>query len=320
MRMREITATPAQLIVEQLAASGVRYVFNNSGSREASFFDALHEHPDIHGILALHEGSVTAMASGYTQVNFDPAVSLVHLGAGLAQSLGQLINTWQGSLPVVVLTFAGDTGSYADRMGLDLSHDFGPTAISAPFTKAGWSVMEPDHLPHAVERALRAAKTPPMGPVHLAVYDRILDMGPIRAQIADGPIPDLRAGHPDQDDVEALTRALHDSKRPMIYAGDGVSKSGARSALSAVAEHFGAPDRRRLPAERPLFTPAELRPVSGGRASGRPGLRHRRRRTTPRTVVAERLRAVRRRRAHSRHRPRLQEPARHPGYRPRHPG
>ena len=255
MRMREITATPAQLIVEQLAASGVRYVFNNSGSREASFFDALHEHPDIHGILALHEGSVTAMASGYTQVNFDPAVSLVHLGAGLAQSLGQLINTWQGSLPVVVLTFAGDTGSYADRMGLDLSHDFGPTAISAPFTKAGWSVMEPDHLPHAVERALRAAKTPPVGPVHLAVYDRILDMGPIRAQIADGPIPDLRAGHPGQDDVEALTRALHDSKRPMIYAGDGVSKSGARSALSAVAEHFGAPIAVAYPQSVPYSHP-----------------------------------------------------------------
>ena len=255
MRMREVTATPAQLIVEQLAASGVRYVFNNSGSREASFFDALHEHPDIHGILALHEGSVTAMASGYTQVNFDPAVSLVHLGAGLAQSLGQLINTWQGSLPVVVLTFAGDTGSYADRMGLDLSHDFGPTAISAPFTKAGWSVMEPDHLPHAVERALRAAKTPPVGPVHLAVYDRILDMGPIRAQIADSPIPDLRAGHPGQDDVEALTRALHDSKRPLIYAGDGVSKSGARSALSAVAEHFGAPIAVAYPQSVPYSHP-----------------------------------------------------------------
>ena len=241
MRMREITATPAQLIVEQLAASGVRYVFNNSGSREAPFFDALHEHPDIHGILALHEGSVTAMASGYTQVKLDPAVSLVHLGAGLAQSLGQLINTWQGSLPVVVLTFAGDTGSYSDRIGLDLSHDFGPTSISAPFTKAGWSVIEPEHLPHAVERALRVAKTPPVGPVHLAVYDRILEMAPIKARIADGPIPDLRAGHPGVDDVEALTRALHDSKRPLIYAGDGVWKSGALAALSAVAEHFGAP-------------------------------------------------------------------------------
>jgi benzoylformate decarboxylase len=216
MRMREITATPARLIVEQLAASGVRYVFNNSGSREAPFFDALHLHPNVHGILALHEGSVTAMATGYTQVKLDPAVLLVHLGAGLAQSLGQLINTWAGSLPVVVLTFAGDTWSYSDHIGLDLSHDFGPTSISAPFTKASWSVIEPEHLPHAIERALRVAKTPPVGPVHLAIYDRVLEMGPVTARIAEGPIPESRAGHPDSSDVEELTRALHDAKRPLI--------------------------------------------------------------------------------------------------------
>ena len=50
---------------------------------------------------------------------------VVHLGAGLAQCLGQLINVWSGSLPVVVLTFAGDTGSYGDRVGLDLTHNVG---------------------------------------------------------------------------------------------------------------------------------------------------------------------------------------------------
>ena len=80
MKMRPITANPSQLIIEQLAASGVKYVFYNSGSREAHFFDALHAHPDIHGILALHEGSVTAMAGGYTQVKGDVAVMVVHLG------------------------------------------------------------------------------------------------------------------------------------------------------------------------------------------------------------------------------------------------
>ena len=67
MQMRPITANPSQLIVEQLVASGVNYVFYNSGSREAHFFDALYRHPDIHGVLALHEGTVTAMAGGYTQ-------------------------------------------------------------------------------------------------------------------------------------------------------------------------------------------------------------------------------------------------------------
>ena len=120
MATRPITANPSQVIVEQLAASGVKYVFYNSGSREAPFFDALQAQPDVNGILALHEGSVTAMAGGYTQVECDPAVMVVHLGAGLAQSMGQLINVWSSGLPVVVITFAGDTGSFADRIGLDL--------------------------------------------------------------------------------------------------------------------------------------------------------------------------------------------------------
>ena len=174
MQMRSATGNPSQLIIEQLVASGVKYLFYNSGSREAHFFDELYRHPDIHGILALHEGTVTAMAGGYTQAQGDVAVTVVHLGAGLAQCLGQLINVWTGSLPVVVITFAGDTGSFADRIALDLSHNYGPTSISAPFTKANWTVIDPEGLPQAIERAIRVAKTPPVGPVHLAIYDRLL--------------------------------------------------------------------------------------------------------------------------------------------------
>lgn len=241
MQMRPITANPSQVMVEQLAASGVKYVFNNSGSREARFFDALHVHPDIHGILALHEGSVAAQAGGYTQANLDPGVMLVHLGAGLAQCLGQLINVWAGSLPVVVITFAGDTGSYADRIGLDLSHDFGPTSIAAPFTKQNWTVIEPDGLSQAIHRALLVAKTPPVGPVHLAVYDRVLGPEQITTNIIEGELPDLHAGYPSDSDVEKIESALQDAKSPLFYIGDGVWKSGAEAQVAALAEHFGVP-------------------------------------------------------------------------------
>jgi len=227
-------------MVEQLAASGIKYVFYNSGSREAHFFDALHTHNAVHGILALHEGSVAAMAGGYTQVRLDPAVMVVHLGAGLAQCLGQLINIWTGSLPVVVITFAGDTGSFADRIVLDLSHNFGPTSISAPFTKANWTVIEPEGLPQAIDRAIRVAKTPPVGPVHLAVYDRLLGTQQVTTHIIQGGGPDARAGYPDDRDLEAVSRALHEAKRPLIYVGDGVWKSGAEEKAAELAERFGA--------------------------------------------------------------------------------
>ena len=240
MQKRTITAHPSRVMVEQLAASGVKYVFNNSGSREALFFDTLHAHPDIHGILGLHEGTVTAMAGGYTQVKADPGVMVVHLGAGLAQSMGQLINVWWGGLPVVVITFAGDTGSFADRISLDLDHSFGPTSIAAPMTKENWTVVSPKGLPAAIERAVRVATTPPVGPVHLAVYDSMLGPETVSAEIIEGGITEVRAGYPSDDDIERVALALHEAERPLIYAGDGIWKSGAESAVTAIAERFGA--------------------------------------------------------------------------------
>ena len=241
MLTREMTGNASHLILEQLVASGVKYVFNNSGSREALFFNELHSRPDIHGILGLHEGAVTAMAGGYTQANLAPGVMVVHLGAGLAQCMGQLINVWTGSLPVVVITFAGDTGSFADRIMLDLSHNAGPTAISAPMTKASWTVIEPEGLPAAIERALRVAMTPPVGPVHLAVYDRLLGPDQFTANIIEGDLPEIRTGYPSDSDVEQIAQALRDAKRPLLYTGDGIFKSGANAEVTALAERFGLP-------------------------------------------------------------------------------
>ena len=241
MQTRQITGNASHLILEQLAALGVKYVFNNSGSREALFFNELHSRSDIHGILALHEGAVTAMAGGYTQANLAPGVMVVHLGAGLAQSMGQLINVWAGSLPVVVITFAGDTGSFGDRISLDVSHNAGPTAISAPMTKANWTVIEPEGLPTAIERALRVAMTPPVGPVHLAVYDRLLGPDQVTTNIIDGTLPEFRAGYPSDSDAEQIVQALRRAKRPLLYTGDGIWKSGADAEVTALAERFGIP-------------------------------------------------------------------------------
>ena len=255
MQTREMTASASRLMVEQMVSSGVKYVFNNSGSREALFFNELHARSDIHGILGLHEGAVTAMAGGYTQANLAPGVMVVHLGAGLAQAMGQLINIWTGSLPVVVITFAGDTGSFAGKISLDVSHNAGPTAIAAPMMKANWTVIEPEGLPAALERALRVAMTPPVGPVHLAVYDRLLGPAEHTANIIDGHTPEFRAGYPSDSDVEAVARALRDAQRPLMYVGDGVWKSGAIAEVTALAERFGVPvvgDPRAVPIKHPL--------------------------------------------------------------------
>ncbi|MCB0009025.1 MAG: thiamine pyrophosphate-binding protein, partial [Anaerolineales bacterium] len=241
MQTRSITATPSRIMVEQLAASGVKYVFYNSGSREARFFDALQTHPDIHGILALHEGNVASMAGGYAQAALEPGVMVVHLGAGLAQCMGQLYNIWLDGLPVVIITFAGDTGSFADTITLDLDHSVGPTSIAQPMTKASWTVLEPEGLPQAIERALRVAMTPPLGPVHLAVYDKLLGDQQVTTDLILGKPAPPRLSPPNPADVDTVLQALRGAQKPLLYVGDGIWKRGASSEATAVAEHFGLP-------------------------------------------------------------------------------
>ena len=150
------------------------------------------------------------MAGGYAQVGPQPAVMVAHLDAGLGQSLGQLLNVWNAKLPLVTLTYAADTGSAVDKRGWGhhIDHSFRPTYLSAPYVKASWAVIEPAGLAHAVYRAVLTAMTPPMGPVHLAIYEDAIGMQPIEAAIIEGPLPQLRAGYPSDAEVEAVTQAL----------------------------------------------------------------------------------------------------------------
>jgi len=241
LKNNKVTLSPPEIIVEQLVASGIEYVFYNSGSREAKFFDALQANPKIHGILALHEGSVASIAGGFSQVNKTPAVMLVHLGAGLAQSLGQVFNIWRAGLPVVILTFGGDTGSFIDKLGLDLPHNSGLTDISNPFVKQSWTVVEPNALPLAIDRAIRVAMSPPMGPVHLAFYDRILDQDPIPTKIIHNSIPYPKSGLPPKEDIENLANELSEAKRPLIFFGDGISTSKSIKAVCNLSNNLGIP-------------------------------------------------------------------------------
>ena len=239
MLTTSITGTPSEVLVEQLVASGIKYVFYNSGSREALFFDALNSNPNIDGILALHEGSVASMAGAYTQVNSEPAVMVVHLGAGLAQCMGQLYNIWFGGLPVVVITFAGDTGSFTDRINLDLDSSYSPASISVPMVKETWTVIEPEGLPAAVDRALRVATTPPFGPVHLAVYDKMLENQQVSTEIIHGGAKNIKAGNATDQDIVKILDALDKADKPLLYVGDGVWKSGGDKLAAQLATHFG---------------------------------------------------------------------------------
>ena len=72
--IRVFQGTGGEAFAEQLIASGVKYVFGNSASEDAAFYEALVDRPQLQYILTPHEGPGAAMAAGYIKASGEPAI------------------------------------------------------------------------------------------------------------------------------------------------------------------------------------------------------------------------------------------------------
>ena len=96
---------------------GLTTIFANPGSTEVSFLGALPD--DIRFVLALHEGSVVGIASGYAIGRGEPACVLVHTTAGLGNSVAALATARVNRAPLVVLVGQQDRRHLAYEPFLD---------------------------------------------------------------------------------------------------------------------------------------------------------------------------------------------------------
>ncbi len=77
---------------EQLIACGVKYVFGNSASEDAQFYEALVDRPQLKYVLTPHEGPGAAMAAGYIKASGEPAIVMQAAVVGMMNAMGQIFN------------------------------------------------------------------------------------------------------------------------------------------------------------------------------------------------------------------------------------
>ena len=113
--------TGAQSLLRTLVASGVEVCFGNPGTSEMHFVAALDKIDGMRAVLGLFEGAVTGMADGYGRMAEKPAVTLLHLGPGLANGLANLHNARRASTPIV--NIVGDHATYHAQYDAPLTSD-----------------------------------------------------------------------------------------------------------------------------------------------------------------------------------------------------
>src|SRR5262252_10038174 len=189
MERKTVVGTGGELLVHQLLAQGVEYVFTNTGSAEAGFFNGLLAVPGVQPILLLMEPLVLSAADGYGKIADKPAFVNVHLAAGTRQGSGQLQNAYFDGTPMVVTAAMRDTGSFGDHVTLGSSGGFSQMGVVEDITKRRWEVWEAAGIPTVTRRAFKDATTFPTGPVYVAYASQALEATNVEGviQAADAP-------------------------------------------------------------------------------------------------------------------------------------
>jgi benzoylformate decarboxylase len=260
-RGRSVTGTGGELLVEQMKAAGVEYMFTNPGSFEVGLFDAFLDQP-MQLIMGLHEGVVISMADGYNKVTGEPAFVNVHVIAGTAQSAGQMYNSSRDGSAIVVTAGLLDNERGDDEILLGARPGFDQKEVNRQFTKISWECHDAEGLPTMLRRAFKVATTAPGGPVYLAVPDHVLERRNVQGTIfpREGFIlPDDIP--PNQEDVDHVASLLLQARSPALLLGDEVSRAGAQPEAFELAELLnipvgdqGLPAYHNFPRQHPLFT------------------------------------------------------------------
>jgi acetolactate synthase I/II/III large subunit len=121
----------AESLIRTLATGGVEVCFTNPGTSEMHVVAALDQLKDIRCVLGLFEGVVTGAADGYARMAEKPALTLLHLGPGLANGLANLHNARRAQAPIV--NVVGQHAIAHLQHDTPLSSDI--EAIARPFSK-----------------------------------------------------------------------------------------------------------------------------------------------------------------------------------------
>src|SRR5512143_833153 len=91
------TQTVREATLDVFRRLGLTTIFANPGSTEVPFLTGLPD--DIGFVLALHEGSVVGVATGYATATGRPALVNLHTTAGLGNAVGAIATARTNRVP-----------------------------------------------------------------------------------------------------------------------------------------------------------------------------------------------------------------------------
>ena len=225
------------VLLEQLKAMGLKYIFNTNTSGLGPIMDAV-DTKDVQVIMIPQEGLAVSVAHGYALAG-GPMPFFAGNKVGVGHTMSNLYNAWKDRTPMLVTFAASGLRGRAGQDGFqEWDEHLQPTEL---FTAWHWSCLDAQTIPEVVRRAFKFAHTPPGAPVTLDFPPDLLgqkisapvyrmDPGQVRPIFRSGP-----------GLVEKAATWLAEARSPVFIVGPEVSRGNANRAIIALAEKLGVP-------------------------------------------------------------------------------
>jgi acetolactate synthase I/II/III large subunit len=259
----------AENLIRTALAAGVDICFANPGTTEMPLVAALDSVPGMRAVLGLFEGVCTGAADGYARMSGKPAMTLLHLGPGLANGLANLHNARRANSPIV--NVIGDHATWHRDADPPLASDI----VSLATPMSGWVRVTKSarELGDDMAEAIAASLTPPGKVATLIVAsDCQWDDAPAGAKSARAPRRERVAGAT----VESTAKVLRGNKPVTILLGghalgelglNAAARVAAASGCRLMTETFAARIERGAgipsPTRLPYFPEQALEALTG---------------------------------------------------------
>ncbi len=235
----------SDLLVDRLAALGVRHLALNPGASIRGLHDSI-VHPPGRApelVLALHEEIAVAMAHGYSKAGGGTMAVAVHDTVGLLHASMALFNAWADRASLVAFVGTGPLDAAHRRPWIDWIHTVADQgALVRDFTVWNDQPTSPQALLASLDRGWTATRRAPHGPALIAldvdVQEAPVDRSAFAAALDRPPATPSRIA-PDPAVVESIVADLRAARVP-VFVTDRPLSPAASAHLVTLAERSGA--------------------------------------------------------------------------------
>jgi len=233
-----VRVTGAQALVRSLEAVGCEAVFGIPGGAILPAYDPLLDSVSVRHVLVRHEQGAGHAATGYAQATGKVGVCMATSGPGATNLVTPIADAQMDSVPIVAIT--GQVPSAA--IGTDAFQEADIRGITLPITKHNFLVTDAGEIPRVMAEAFYLAATGRPGPVLVDISKDALQAQTTFSWPPEMHLPGYRpTTRPHGKQIREAARLIAGARRPVLYVGGGVIKSGATGVLRELVELTGAP-------------------------------------------------------------------------------